>query len=350
MPSVRSIAGKTRPQSQRRQQQGLSEEDVIRRIVSLSTRFGTRIQLQQLSSVPQTPQEAQILPQIEQEIEQKRDSLATKRLASLEARAEVLRITGGFRSLLKGRLPTVYQVLAVPAIQHGLNSPQLDDLSRSMMTTWLDYRGQVTWQGVPSMIRKSVRRKMPERCERILFNAKNRSLDSRELLVAMGESTGRQDYLVLNCACQLLETAGFVRKQPLHSDPGVVSGDLSVWSHRAYKNPFPRHPNTRFYILDALYNNGSPQKLWTTDLYKQSTSRGFTRGNPNAPYSAPPILDSIRFLEDAGLVGTKTISFKLSHPATLAELTTVAERYLKRMYDTHSLPEGLRKLLIGAKT
>jgi len=326
---------------------GLSEEDVIRRIVSSIPRYGPKIKLKPLSSVPQTPQEAQLLPKLEQEIEQKRGSLSTKLLASLEARAEVLRITAGFRPLLKGRPPTVYQVLAVPAIQHGLNSPQLDDLSRTMCTIGLSYPKDVTWDGTPSNIRKAIIGKMPQRCERILFNVKNRSLDSRELLVKMGEPIGNSR--ILNSACQLLRTADFIKRQPGHSEPGESGkGDISVWSHRAYRNPFPRHPNTRLYILIALYNS-SPKRLWTTDLHKERKSGGQTVGNPNAPYANDAIYKNLRYLKKAGLVRTKLYKFKHSHPATLVELIDVAERYLRRMHDTQSLPEGLRKLLIGAK-
>jgi len=328
---------------------GLSEEDVIRHIVSLSTRLGPKIQLQQLSSVPQTPQEAQILPQIEQEIQKKRGSLAPPKLANLEAKAEVLRITGAFRQLL-GRPPTVYQVLAVPAIRDGLDSDQLDTISRIMHNTYCNTPIQMTWDGATSGVRTAITRNIPPRVEDVLFNAKDRSLDSYEISAGITEQPDSKNLQLLNCALQLLEVAGFVRKQPPHAEPVKDTASLSVWSHRAYKNPFPRHPNSRLYVLDELFNHGNPRRLYTTDLYKQYITRGRGVGNPNALYHQRSVLPAISHLRDAGLVDTTTITYgALKNTATLVGLTPAAVKYLKSMHKHHSLPEPLRKLLLSEK-
>jgi len=354
---------------------GLTEEDVIERIVSKSTRYGARIQLQQVASVPQDTLEAQLLPHIEQQIANEnaaRGGKRTRKLIGLEAKARVLEISGGLRRHIR-RNPTVYQVLAVPAIQYGLESQQLDDISRVMGTTQTHYPGEVTWDGATAYIRQAirvdansriphVRINVPARIEELLHNSPDTALDTGEVARGIGLPETRGYFNHINSSFQLLETAGFIRKQPLHSVPGVAGGGFAVVSHRAYDNPFPRHPNSRLDILEALFQwsdqqcQGNPGSIRISVMFRPFTTKGKVKGSPNATYSVQVVRSSAHFLEDAGLVDCtpeqlgRLDGSRGSVPVTVLSLTPQAERYLTEMHRKQILPEGLRKLLLGERT
>ncbi|MFH1789445.1 MAG: hypothetical protein ABH834_08700 [Candidatus Altiarchaeota archaeon] len=346
MVSVRRISGKEFPDSGRRARMDLSQEEVIERIVEGTSRFGPRIRLNQLASVPSTGVEAALLAQVHADIQANQGSGSATLLQQLNAKAHVLQITSGFRRISEGRPPTVFQVLAVPAVRYGPDSDELDEMSRVMKSVETRHPQQATWEGRVGVLRSAIRRRIPGQIERELYGIPASSRDTREIMDALSLEGTTQERLYVGVSLQLLEVAGFVKKQLPHNVPGARGGELSVWSHRAYENPFPRHPNTHLNVLDALYNGGSPVKMQAPDLYRATPFPTATQSQP--PYSIAPVLRALAELEAADLITTRQVR-RGKQETTEAGLTGQGEEYLDEMHAQNALPEGLRKLILGEK-
>jgi len=125
--------------------------------------------------------------------------------------------------------------------------------------------------------------------------------------------------------------------------------NVSVWSHKAYKNPFPVHDNSPLYVMDKLYNNGHPRAMRISELGKEQVKRGRRYGSPSALYSQSNVYLAMKSLEDAELVLGVEVGMGKSR-GNEVWLTKQAVNYLRRMHAEQSLPEPLRKLLLGEKT
>lgn len=355
MASTRRLLGRIPPKGR------LSSQERAARLVARKIRFGRRIQLHQVGSVPQTPFEKREYVKRLRAIIEKRRTLkkTSSQYEKLTTKAQVLQLSQQIGLMAGGRKPTVFQMIATVILHSGIDSQEVVRTMRSMQYIYKYQPNEVTWEGVPSNISAPIRqnlsngRSIVSNIERVLHDNK-RELDSEHVARLLGLDFYKKNQGAINAAMQILETAGLARKLPDHTLP--KGSQLSVWIHRAHSNPRIHYPNSQIELLRALYQKKGEYVPITTLHKLQSLRRKTPVGNPSAKVSSSAAHRTIRGLEEGGLVrlrrSTKTIKEKKRIiPIRVIEvaLSPLGERYMDEYQETNHLPEGIRKLLLGEK-
>lgn len=326
------------------------------RLVAKRSRFGRKIKLNQLATIPSTERERELFQKFQKELAELRAANApTKKIDVLKAKVKTVAISSMLGRQL-GRAPTVYQVLAVTALQHGFSSKELKDQVTSMSSTSNDYPHEVTWIGNPHDLRKLIKRPLSTGAfslpaiERILFKSKTEALDSRKIAARLGIQWIPENSSTINISLQFLEVCGMVKKMPFSLTWGRPT---SVWMHRAYQNPKIDYPNLEMNILQKLSSGRKKlTELYSEQIIRSKKGRITKVGSKNAEFQSTSIMDALKLLEDAGIV--KIQKHVLGNPRRgskpgEAELTEYGQRLWNKYIRTGSLPEELRKLLLGEK-
>lgn len=327
-------------------------ESRLNRLVSKRVRFGNIIRIHQLGSLPQTKKEAELFNEIRAQRQKGEASLSRRKLDQLRAKEYLLRLSLGLRKRGGGRDPSMYQILAVAALRFGLNSKELDGLSRIMANISTNIPKQVSWEGDPSGIRKAIKRKVVGRLEERLFHHPG-AISSKDLAKSLGMEWDkkRKTINLLNPSLQLLEICGLVKKMPLSTLDGC-----SVWAHRSHPNPKMNYFNIDFHLLERLLSG----RKYFTDLYREKRvlrdGKTTVFGNPDEVFGMGHVLPVLNKLEKLGLVKltrTRLTNITKEKRGTVligeAELTPEGMRLMKQYAETNSLPEKLRRLLLGQR-
>ncbi|MFH0955281.1 MAG: hypothetical protein V1777_04215 [Candidatus Micrarchaeota archaeon] len=344
-------------------------EERLAKIVTRRTRFGPRIRLHQVGSVPETPLEERALEKVLAEMSSGARA-SPKKLQRLEAKAEVLQTSITLRKALGGRDPHVFHVLAPILLEAGLSSEKLRQYSRILLQNHYSKR-IMSLIGHPTDVYKAIKFRLPNKqlllpeLERTLFESAvwepetdhfvPFSMTSLQLVKKLGlnwEDVKHKN--VINVTLQLLETAGLVKKMPLSIGP--KGGAISVWTHAAHKNPRMDYPNAAWYILTNLRTG----EKHAAQLYKQFTvkkgGKSYHSGNPESHYDHKTLDPAFKELQEKGLlqIHTERISGMTkrhggARDTTVAKLTPLGQRLLNEHDSNQSLPEWGRKLLLGEK-
>ena len=333
-------------------------------LVAKRARFGRRIQLHQLSTVPSNRKEHELLQQFKAELLKSRGNNASaKKIDVLKTKVKVLAISSLLhQEMVKKdpehpeRKPTIYQILAVTALAYGLDSKELNNQISSMSNTANKYPNQVTWGGNPTRLRKAI--KIPlstgafalPTIEKILLESKEFAMDSKNIAAKIGISWTKENMNIINSCMQLLEVSGFVKKMPSSSAWGA---HMSVWMHRAYKNPKINYPNSGMNILEKLWGGRKRvTELYTEKIKKRRRGNLVTTGSKAAEFTIGTILATLKLLEDAGIIQLQkhvSLGYPKGTIAGEAELTDYGKKLWNKYIQTRSLPEELRKILLGEK-
>lgn len=365
----------TNPPGQRANWQSIErtkEGHVVRtkahQIVTRMTRFGKKIQLHQLSTVPKNATERALLEEIKRKISQEKSGKSSsKKLAHLEAAKRVLTTSLQLRTHL-GRDPHIYHILATTGLIYGFNSAEIDSASRHIITTHTAKRPR-TWEGNANKIRVALRTIIDSQgnnyvtgTEKQLFLAKV-PLPSKSLAEKIGLQWNIANSEYLNCTLQLLETAGLVKKMPPIVDASTQH-TLSVWVHRDHQltiktYEFGADTNKHFLsvpmeLLNQLYKR--PRLFTELHREKKIHQKKITYivGNKDAIFERNNVLDNITHLKTAGLILVKKV-----HPTqttmggassvTEVEITKLGKELWNHTIKTGILSERLRILLLGEK-
>lgn len=344
MASTRRILGKRLPSNR------------LVRLVTRRARFGKRIQLQQVGTVPQSDFERLELLQIQEEIQKHwKSEFGSKKIVSLLSKAKVLQASLALRKELGGRNPSVYQVLSLTALRYGLDSPELKQQATKMLAMWR--RSKVFWDGSPGNIYMAMQvklshgQRLPSSIEKILFQNK-KSVDAKTMTEQVGLKWGPKSWNDINSSLQLLETAGLIKKMPEAS----FENPRSVWFHTAHKNPPVDYPNIAIDTIRRLLEG--PKTIF--ELSKIRTrkvgSKVYSAGLESGKYSDIAIGRTLPKLASAGLIHlTKTTKSGYGRhaggkvPLITVSITSLGQRLLKEHDQNNSLPEWGRKLLLGEK-
>ncbi|MEK6970302.1 MAG: hypothetical protein AABW68_01250 [archaeon] len=323
-------------------------------------RFGPRIVLHQIGSVPIGEKEKQLFAEELNKIRDARKKLEENKPSGFEtkrdrllAQARVLSISRRLGAEQGGRKPTVYQVLGIVARQHGLDSPELSKTIRVMNTIGKQNRRngkESPWEGdVGSSymtLKKIGGRPMVALIEEILRTSPA-EMNSMEVANRIGVPFRKEVVWQnrINNSLQLLDSAGYVRKM-LPMDTGL-GGQLSVWVHGTKRNPAILYPNLKIDILNTLHLQGSQPRA---RLYAPDPSRR-SLGNPNAKFTYLAVHTQLKKLEKAGLVTTINVKMESSksQESKVVSLTPYGKKLMDRYRESGRLPEILRKLLVGEK-
>ncbi len=333
-------------QSGYRKTRGVTHDQVIMDIALMGTRFGAKIELDQLASVPADQKELLLLKQVEQEIDKKRGKSLPSALRKLEAKAEVLRTSNNLR-IAGGRPPTVYQVLAISAIKFGLDSDELWQAASAMKSLYHKDKSIIPWLGSPIELGTAINQSVTVKIEKRLYEHKDRSMSSAEIAESIGLNLTRNEGLI-NRSMQLLEVSGYVRKQMVES-----STNCNVWAHKAYENPYPRHENVAIHVLRTLYHHGRPKSMLLVELHRPTHPLS---GNPKEKYDSRTVGEVLKRLKKAELVETNQVKVQTRIHAHIVEknhnevrLTAEGLSLVQDMEENKKLPEPLRKILLGEK-
>ncbi len=330
------------------------------------TRFGKRILLHQIAGVPKGSAETKMLAQTLELIEKEKAKSPvkeSKKLSRLNAAKRVLEASIRMKPELQGRNPHVFHIAASIGLMYGFNSPELLRTITTMTTMYLKDRHSVPWIGAPNHIYDAVRKKAdakgnnwPSAIEETLHASKN-TLNSKQLLESLGHKWNLNNINLANVSLQLLETAGLVKKLP--EQTSVASGgQYSVWVHRAYKSKLSayeiqtggeRHySNTKMEVIHQLAQGAR----FSTQLFREKTTissgKKYTTGNPKAIYKDPTIIVAIESLKESGIANTKR-EFVNGFWMTEVSLTPLGKQLWNEAVKTGTVPERLRKLLVGER-
>lgn len=320
------------------------------RLVRRRVRFGTKIRLQQVGSVPDTPKEEALLQQAREEIRSRwTDRFSSKGMESLLARARVLTQTAFLRKRLGGRDPMAYQVLAVAALQHGLDSPAFWKQVYAMQHVESRYPAQKSWVGNVTTLRRaflsriSPNKRLLSSLEQLLFNSQTKALDSRSILERLGLPHNKKNLRNLNVVCQFLETVGLIKKYPAFSAGGPSV--YAVWIHASHPNPPLDYPNAAMGVLSSFVQGSVPHGLAAISRIRKVPHRGkvYLSGSRTAHRAEQNVSVTARKLVDVGLL-EKDAGSKRNF-----QLSPLGRELMEEYQRTQSLPERLRKLLLGEK-
>lgn len=323
----------------------------LARLVTRKIRFGKGIKLHQLSSVPHGVIERQLLDEYEKKIKELRPRADyTKRLRSLESKAQVLRSVVHLQQKLGGRKPTVYQVLALPALEFGLDSEVLKQKAKDVATLSHRYKERLPFvgTGVAAILSHLTRHSPPSSKKNIISaiedalasrakDPNNQFMVSEEIAHAVGiDWKLRKSYV--NLALQFLEICGLVRKMP----SAALQKSQSVWVHASIHTPRVSYPNVKMDLLRQLH---SGEKIY---LRMTSDKKG-------EKFTMHAVRDGLGELVRAGLVKVVHGGYTY-HPMPHMTATTKSYHLTKQGKNLYRqylrigyLPESLRLLLLGEK-
>lgn len=338
------------------------------RLVAQRTRLGNQIKLDQIGRVPSTPEEEKLYERIQMErkkiIDEQKEP---KKFGEIKAKLRTVLASKQLRSALQ-RPPTVFEVLAVTALKHGFDSEELRRQVTAMSTIYIRHRNEVTWNGTPSNIDKVIKRKLPTGVYALpaiehLLHSKTTTIQSKKFgeqkagialtSKEIAENIGLnprdpKTQNTINAALQFLEICGLVRKMP---DAAANTHRFSTWMHRSHRNPKIDYENIGMHIL--LQAHSGENRIGR--IYKQHHAAGrYGRirkfGSETGKHSMKAIYLVARKLEEAGLItiipGVRKETDR-GFPITTIELTEFGKEMMKKYEEEQSLPEVLRKLLLG---
>ena len=264
------------------------------KIVSSNVRFGRNIQLNQLSSVPNTEFELSELKRIGEKIDiarRKTDKKSSKKLTRLLSAETVLKTSQMLRNSNK-RMPLAFQVLGNIALIHGMDSEELKDAARYLHAASVGKK-KINVLGDASAAYRSIicipiaHKNYLSEIDSILLTAR-KALSSKEILAQLHKEINDTELNRINASLQILEFMGIVQKLPRRIEPETSSGTpLSMWISREYKpstteyllasQPKEHYLNPYMDILHSLYTG--PKQL--SKLYRRDK---YHPGDPNSIY------------------------------------------------------------------
>jgi len=330
---------------------GRISRDRASKIVTRQSRLGAAIKIHQFSSVPETSKERQLYDEFTEQIQGLEGRpTAQRRLEQLRIKAKVLERSIALKKRLGGRNPNVFQVLGAVALEHGLNSKELKESATALSAIYHYYGKSIGWEGDPRSVYTAIKLKkipgrkinFPSGIEELLYKSKGKAVSSLEIAERLGiDWQIRHNQILINASLQFLEVCGLVKKMPSKDKRTGARTHLSVWAHRSHENPDVDYPNPRIHVLRKLFEGVTR----TTELYKPQPGR---TGNPDAIYRQTGIGLVIKYLSDAGLITKKSNrTGKLTYQTL--QLTPEGRRLTKKLVENKSLPEALRKILLGTK-
>jgi hypothetical protein len=328
--------------------------ETIRKHRGIKPRKGLRIKLASRKRIIKTATQQrlkQFLRHYEREI--KRLSIDKKQSVYLTR----LRTT---RKLLKSAMkrgiqkPTIYQLAAVLAYEHGLKKEQLLPHLNSLYSIMRSNPGAQFWEGTTTALAHAVRKDLPFRIEEIL--RKNRLiLDSYEIAQQLKISANRQNLSSINVSIQLLDQMDLVQKHPDHAPIPSVGSTIVTFSHRQHGALPIRHPSVLLTILEAAHKNGARGVL-LTEIYKERVKKdGHKYGNPKANFRDSSVSQAKNKLKTRGLIGERTVRITRTTKSRTGS-TSISEIYLtpegKKLMDRFARNgrksfEDLRYYLLG---
>ncbi len=318
------------------------EERLTRVVAKRGKRHGTKIKLKQLKLISGNKNEQKILRETYEEIKKAQSKSFTKsKTKFLHAKIRLLKRCILFRQIT-GKKPTVFHVLAVTALKHGLNSIELKKEISTLRTIWSQTRDHVLWEGTPTNLDLTFRTNpsLFYDIESVLF--KDKHLSNKQIAEKLSLTWNLETQNKINVSMQLLETCRLIRKLPFTAESGRAIG---VWVHTAHKNPKINYANPGIYLLNKLHSSAK-DFLNASELYKQTSGFGDVWGNPNARFDRRSIFDVLEILK-----ANKIVTTKKTHSSDGGIKIKITE-YGKTLMDAYKrnkmLPEKLRKILVDA--
>ncbi len=332
---------------------GTLDSRLAKIVARTGVRLGKRIELHQLGAVPATPLEENLLDRYRADIarvDAGEKRMTTARLASLRAKIRVLETSTLLRSHLGGRDPTVYQVLALTALKHGLNSPELLAHVKAMDTLYSTGHSSF-WEGAPTSPRMAISLKLPAKrtnlldaIEKLLYSSRS-DLSSKDIarelkLKWLNERNQRR----INYAMQLLESTGLARKMPFEDSSGK---SISRWVHAAYQSPEINYSSPFFYVLGELAVQ--PRALDELHGRRATTSDGKQYAYGTGRFSFGGIHKTLKLLVEAGLIKIHEPEAGTKASKTFYELTPECSKLWEKYRKGKVLPPALRILALGER-
>ncbi len=323
-----------------------SKLDRIIRIATRRARFGKRIHLQQIGSVPESPLEKKQFDTALSKVHQKGGKLLSSE--QLRAKARVLRLVNRLCQATGSRKPTIYQVLATVVLEKGLYSRELIRAATTMKAEEATGRA-VQWTGKSNTIYSGLRiRTVNGPLPWAVFQTLKRNqkiFSSRELVEACHLNWTHKIQAPLNCIMQLLEVTGLVTKMP---EMNIGGGNMSMWVYAGHRLPPINYPNRDIEILLAAYRARKNGAEWVKSTELSYTKKGAGKDHFMNHNSA---MRSIRRLENIGLIviSQTPIQSGMKRTVTKFKLPSEGIRLVKEYVNEQSTPETLRKLLLGEK-
>ena len=247
----------------------------------------------------------------------------------------------------------MYQVLAVTALRHGLNSKELMSQVRAMVNIKSQNKN-VPWQGIANPMYSALRLRIPggtnlvAGIESLLFKSKGRQMDQSEIAAELGIKLDKRNSNLINSSLQLLDVAGLAKKLP---EKVILNrtAPYGVWMHRAYKTGEIGYHNAAIHIFGQLYERPN---------FTSKLARPQKKGTRNTTgiFSANTINSTLKKMEKVGWVEiTHTLRILPSSAlggavrADHAHLTDYGRKLWEKYRNTKTLPEELRKILLGEK-
>ncbi len=345
-------------------------------IVAHFARFGQRIRLTNIGTVPETNLEMALMGRYLTQSEKfrigyvqsrgRRKSLFRHRLDTLNAKIHTLQTSSRIRKSLGGRIPTIHHVFAAQALLYGLDSKKLKEAAGEVVRSEMAQGNKGIIEGTGKNIYNVIRANIPGKSHNYLFGIEEalhknaEPIDSISLAQKAGLQWNKNAKNFTNSSLQILELCGLAKKLP---EITAWRGNISIWVSTGakplisfYRNKLGGYKNPWFDIFGKLSGGAK----YTTDMYKESKSPTGKSGSKSAIYAPDTIFTAIRRMEKNGLVKTR-VEIEKRGPETGAqrvgaavktkvELTEDGKKIWGEIRKTGIINSGLIKIMLGAKS